>query len=80
MNMSGSKVCLVVSLRCVENVDWKGLMIKCEVVFDGVVIKINGHEIHNANDGYYNIYMRDGAFLADWELEKAIKYCMEQSN
>ena len=52
-------------------------MIKAEVVFDGGVIKINGHEIHNANDGYYNIYMRDGAFLSDWELENAIKYCME---
>lgn len=52
-------------------------MIKCEVVFDGDVIKVNGHEIYYANDGYYNIFMSDGGYLADWRLEQAIKYCME---
>lgn len=52
-------------------------MIKCEVVFDGDVIRVNGHEIHNTDDGYYDLFMSDGRYLSDWKLEQAIKYCME---
>lgn len=52
-------------------------MIKCEVIFYGDVISVNGNEIHNANDGYFNIYMSNGEYLADWRLEEAIQYCLE---
>ena len=52
-------------------------MIKCEVEIDGDVIKLNGHELHNVNECYWDIFSSDETYLADWRLEEAIKYCME---
>lgn len=53
-------------------------MIMAEVVFDGDVIRVNGHEIHNADDGFYDIYMSNDEYVADYRLEQAIAYCLEQ--
>ena len=52
-------------------------MTKCEVEIDGDVIKLNGHELHNVNECYWDVFMADETYLADWRLEEAIKYCLE---
>lgn len=52
-------------------------MIKCEVTFDGDVIKVNEHELHNVSECYWDIFMSDETSLADFRLEEAIKYCLE---
>lgn len=52
-------------------------MIKCEVVFDGDEMLVNGISIIYSDSGYHYIL---GVGEVFYSLESAVKYCMEKSN
>lgn len=56
-------------------------MIKAEVVFDGDVMHLNGHEFYDEFDeaeGAYKVRI-DGNYVDGVDsLEQAVKYCIEQ--
>ena len=78
MNGSGSRVYWVKNLKFVENVDWRKSMIKCEVVFDGDVIKIGVYIVDFCSySEAYHISIEDEFIKWCETQEQAIKYCME---
>lgn len=55
-------------------------MIKCEVVFDGDSIDLNGHYLMVGCTENGSWYVEIDGNNHDKTLEQAIAYCMEQSN
>lgn len=76
MNGSGSKVYWVKNLRCAENVDWREVMIKCEVVFKVEDILIGDWMVFKRNDMWVVTENGKDEDYFDY-LEQAIKYCIE---
>ena len=77
MNGSGNKVYWVKNLRCAENVDWREVMIKCEVVFDGDVITVKSFYEIRVEVSACDVYI-DHVYVDTFNtVEQAIQYCME---
>ena len=76
MNGSGSKAYWVVSLKSVGNVDWREVMIKCEVVFKVGDILIGNWMVFKRNDMWVVTENGKDEDYFDY-LEQAIKYCIE---